>query len=61
MNYALIHVGDTMEPNEVKIYKSLDDWFDPHPDTALGGPSFDKVDNPDKWSSFSYSPVFTYI
>ena len=58
MNSVLLHAGDTMEPDEFKVPKPLDDWFDPAPNTAKGGATFDKVDNPGVWGSFSYRPVF---
>ena len=58
MNYALIHVGYTMEPDEVKVPKELDDWFDTAPKKSEGGTTFGKVDNPGGWIIFSYRPLF---
>ena len=54
-----LHVGDTMDPDEVKVLKSPDNWVEPPTNTAKGEHTFDKVDNPGGWSSFSYRPVFT--
>ena len=58
MKYVLLRVGDTMELDEVNVPKSSDDWFEPTTNTANGEPIFDKVDNPDGWSGFSYRLVF---
>ena len=35
-----------------------DDWVDPEPKTDQGEPIFKDVDNPGKWSSFNYRPIF---
>ena len=59
MNSMLLHFGDTMDPDEVKAPKEPDDWVKPPPKTEKGEPTFDKVDNPGGWISFSYLPVFT--
>ena len=56
----LLHDGDTMNPDEVKVPKAPDDWVEPAPNTAKGEPTFDKVDNPGGWSSFSCRPLFAY-
>ena len=54
----LLHVGHTMYPYEVKVTKSPDDWVDPAPNTSKGDPTFEKAENPGRWSSFSYRPIF---
>ena len=46
MNSMLINVGETMEPEEVKVPKAPYDWVDPAPKTAKGEPTFNEVDNP---------------
>ena len=53
MNYVFLNLGYTMDPNEVKVPKLPDDWIEPSPNTAKGGPTFDKVDNLGGWSRFS--------
>ena len=58
MNSMLLHVGDTMDPDEVKIPKASYDWVYPAPNTSKGGANFDKVDNPVIWSSSSHHPIF---
>ena len=58
MKFVLLHVGETMDPDEVKVPKSPYDQVDPPPNTSKGGANFDKMDNPGGWSSFSYHPVF---
>ena len=58
MKSVLLHVGDTMEPDEVKVPKPLDYWVEPSPNTTKGVPTFNKVHNPGIWSSFSYRPIF---
>ena len=60
MKSVFICVGDTMGPDEVKVTKPLDYWVEPAPNTTIGGPSFDKVDNPGGWNRFSYFPSFLY-
>ena len=47
MNFVLLCVGQTMDPDEVKFHKAQDDWVDPSPNTAKGQPTIEKVDNPD--------------
>ena len=37
MNSVLIHVGNTIEPDEVNLPKSPDDQVEPAPNTAKGG------------------------
>ena len=61
MNSGLLHVGDTMGPDEVNIPKSPDDSVDPDTNTEKGDPTFEKVGKPGKWSSFSYRLLFTSI
>ena len=56
---VMLHVGDTMERYEFKLPKSPDNWVDPAPNTAKGGPTFDKLDNPGACIRFSYRPIFT--
>ena len=46
MKSVLLHGGDTMYPDEVKVPKATDDWVDPDSNTAKGGATFNKVDNP---------------
>ena len=58
MNSVLLHTGHNMYPDEVKVPKSPDDWVDPATNTSKGDPTFEKVENPGRWSSFSYRPVF---
>ena len=36
MKSVLIHVGETMDPDEVKVPKPLDDWVGPYPNTSKG-------------------------
>ena len=50
MKSVLIHVGYTMNPDEVKVPKPPDDWVGPASNTAKGGATFNKVDNPGRWS-----------
>ena len=52
MKYVLIRVGDTIDPNEVKVPKSPDDLVDPTPNTSKGLPNFYKVYNPVVWIIF---------
>ena len=54
MKSVLLHVGDNMDPYEVKVPKSPspDNWVDPFPNTSKGGLTFDKVDNPGGCISF---------
>ena len=59
MNYMLIHVWDTIDPDEVKAPKTTYEWVNPDNDTAKGEPTFDKVDTPGRWSNFYYHPVFS--
>ena len=47
-----------MDPYEFKVPKPTDEWVDPATNTAKGGDTFGKVDNPGGWSSFSYRPAF---
>ena len=42
----LLRVGDTMDPDEVKVPKAPYVWVEPTPKTAKGEPTFDKVYNP---------------
>ena len=58
MNYMLLRVGDTFDPDEVKIPKAPYDWVGPDPNTSSGEPNFDLVDNPGICSSLSCHPVF---
>ena len=37
MNSMLLHVRDTMDPDEVKIPKASYDWVDPALNTSKGG------------------------
>ena len=60
MNYMLLHVGGTMDPDKVNSPKSPYDWVYPDPNTAKGESTFYKLDNPGGQSSFSYGPVFAY-
>ena len=58
VNSMLLHVGDTMDPDELKLPKTSDGWVNPDTKTVKGEPAFDKLDNPGGFSSFSYLPVF---
>ena len=44
MNSVLLHAGDTMDPDDVKVRKSPDYWVDPDTITEKGEPTFVKVD-----------------
>ena len=61
MKSLLLHVEYTMDPDRVKVSKPPDEWVDPDLNTEEWEPTFDKVDNPGRWSSFSYRPLFTYV
>ena len=37
MKYVLIHVGDTMDPYDVKVPKTPDIWVDRYTSTEKGG------------------------
>ena len=54
----LLHVGETMDPDEVKIPKAPYDWVEPAPNTSKGGANFYKVKNLGRCSSLSHHPVF---
>ena len=58
MKYVLLCVGDNMYPDEVKAPKSPYEWVDPPPNILKGETTFDKVENPGGWSSFSQLTVF---
>ena len=58
MNSVLLHVGKTMDPYEFKVHKPTYYWVDPDNNTSKGERTFDKVDSPGGWSSFSYLHVF---
>ena len=47
-----------MDPDKVKVPKPPDEWVDRDPKTEEGEPTFDKVDNQGRCSSFSYRPLF---
>ena len=53
INYVLLHVGDAMDTDEFKVHKAPYDLVEPPPNTEKGGPIFEKVYNPGRWSSFS--------
>ena len=57
MKYVLLHVGDTMDPDKVKVPKLLDYWLETYSNTSKGGLTLDKVNNLVIWSSFSYRPI----
>ena len=57
----LLCVGDTVEPDEVKVLKYPDEWVDPDNNTSKEEPPFNKVDSPYRQSSFSFSPVFVSV
>ena len=46
MNYVLLHVVDTMDPDEVNVTKSPDEQVEPAPNTQKGKPTFDKLEKP---------------
>ena len=54
-----LHVGDTMDPDEVKFPKAPDNRVYPDPNTEKGEPTFIKLYGPGGWSSFSYHPVLS--
>ena len=45
MKFVLIHIGDTMDPYEVKFHKATYDCVDPDSKKSKVQPEFDKVDN----------------
>ena len=47
-----------MEPDKVKVHKASYELVDPDVNTAKGGTTFDKLDNPGGLSSFYYRPIF---
>ena len=53
MKSTLLHVGDTMDPDEVNAPKSPDGLVGTAPNIERGGGAFDKVDNSWGWISFS--------
>ena len=59
MKSLLLHVEYTMDPDKVKVPKPPDEWVDRDPKTEEGEPTFDKVDNQGRCSSFSYRPLFS--
>ena len=56
----LLHVGDTMDPDEFNIPKVPYYWVGPATNTPRE-PNFDLVDNPGRWSSLSHQPIFAYV
>ena len=42
MKYVLLHIGETMEPDEVKVPKAPHELVDPSPNTENGEPTFEK-------------------
>ena len=40
MTSRLLHSGENMDPDEVKVPKATDDWVDPDSNTAKGGATF---------------------
>ena len=46
LNSVLLHVGCNMDPDEVKVPKPSDEWFDPNLSTSKLGDTFKKVENP---------------
>ena len=61
MGYLLLHVSNTVEPNEFKVAKAQYDWVNPPPNTEKGEPTFYKSDNPEVWSNFGCRPVFLSV
>ena len=53
-NYVLIQVGDTVDSDLAKTLKVPDDWVKHHPNENKGEPHLSEVDNPDRWSMFSF-------
>ena len=53
-----LHYEYTMDPDGVKVPKPPDFWVDPDLNTAKGGATFYKVDNPGVCSTFSHRPIF---
>ena len=58
MNYVFLRVGKNMQPYEVKVPKTPDEWVEPPTNTGKGESNFEKVYNPRIWSSFCYRPAF---
>ena len=50
--------GNNDEEEELNFPKPPSDWVDPEPNTNKDEPIFRSVDNPGKWSSFSFRPTF---
>ena len=46
MNSVLLHVGFTMDQDEVNVPKLPYDWVESATNTAKGCPTFDKVGSP---------------
>ena len=61
MNSVLLHAGETMDPYGVNYPNAPDDWVEPAPKKANGGPTFDKLHNPGRCSSFSQCPAFESV
>ena len=61
MNYMLLHVGDTMDPDEFNIPKVPYYWVGPATNTPKREPNFYLVDNPGRWSSLSHHPLFSSV
>ena len=59
MNSVLLHGGDNMVPDEVKVPKAPDDWVYPPPNIENGEPNCDKVDDPWVWITLYYLPVLS--
>ena len=47
-----------VNPENLQIHYVPDDWEDRSPAVEKDEPSFESIDNPGDWSSFSFRPVF---
>ena len=61
MNSGFLHVGENMDPDEVKVPKPPNDCIDPDTNTAKGDPEFNKLYIPCGQSSCSYRNVFKSV
>ena len=58
MRNMILFGSDKGMDERMALSQVPDDWVDPEPKTDQEEPIFKDVDNPGKWSSFSYRPVF---
>ena len=60
-NHLLLQVSNTVNPYLVKTPKVLDDWVKNPSTDNKGETHFSDVDNPGRWSSFSFWPTFERV